>query len=674
MDFHTLPRRDLQFLCKKNKIPANMTNVAMADALEALQTVEGIDEILNDASKLESPKKAEAGSPELPRTASRRASARRAPAAEEPKGTQGSPLPRSRRVTAKALEILQLVDGDGVEDEGKQEGKKEMPKTPAAALRSSRKPQGTAGRRAAKKGESGAEEIVGETLAAASGARTMRRRTSKKEEQEGVHEAAVEVPLPTPATRGGRRTAARKATAAEEDEKEEEAAAASRTTARRTRQTARKATESAAASTAGRRVTRAMAAAKMAELDQEEEEDNDRVTEGIDGPKNGSPQASDEKSDSLKNMEVSDSKGDLVEKMDGCEGVENECNEEVGEQKRDPFSGLEDSPIRGLVSEVDPLSLCDEIVEKSQESSITDLIPVDVDSHPTEERNGGDAPDGKEEGGSGEALSGALNDDLILLDSSKQLEEIIRMEKKKKKKAEKANPAEKKVLEDTEGLLEISSISGEVLPKTAAELSVAMDDTSSAADPTRSPAKEEGMPEELINSSVKSSPLVGDPTGEIINSVTASLTNISIDTGDLVENTSDSGLVFEAPEAHPLDSSDCSSVETTIGITSPVEEVVEEKSAGKVRVSLAIYEEKTNATENKVADSLAMAGAESGEVEGQFKVADQNLLPKAVDLHSLSLRKLRTIYKEKLINVNNNTKVMEGKRLALAELNENLLS
>lgn len=405
---------------------------------------------------------------------------------------------------------------------------------------------------------------------------------------------------------------------------------------------------------------------------------------GIDDPKNGSPQASDEKSDSLKNMEVLDSKGDLVEKMDGCEGVQNECNEEVGEQKRDPFSGLEDSPIRGLVSEVDPLSFCDEIVEKSQDSSITDLILVD--SHPTEERNGGDAPDSKEEGGSGEALSGALNDDLILLDSSKLMGgnnpdggeeeesrdggEVLNLPLQDSAESEtiidsspeinllpaNESPAEKKVLEDIEELLEISSISGEVLPKTAADLSIAMDETSSAADPTRSPAKEEGIPEELINSSVKSSPQVGDPTGEIINSVVASLVNISIDTGDLVANTSDSGFVFEAPEAHLLDSSDCCSVETTTGIVLPVEEV-EEKSAGKGRVSVAIYEEKTNAAENKVADSLAMAAAESGEVEGQFKAADQNLLPKAVDLHSLSLRKLRTIYKEKLINVNNNTKV-----------------
>jgi hypothetical protein len=39
MDFHTLSRRELQTLCKKNKIPANITNVAMADALSALPQV-----------------------------------------------------------------------------------------------------------------------------------------------------------------------------------------------------------------------------------------------------------------------------------------------------------------------------------------------------------------------------------------------------------------------------------------------------------------------------------------------------------------------------------------------------------------------------------------------------------------------------------------------------------
>ncbi|KAL6132327.1 hypothetical protein ACLB2K_070698 [Fragaria x ananassa] len=39
MDFHTLTRKALQALCKQNGIPANITNVAMADSLSALQHV-----------------------------------------------------------------------------------------------------------------------------------------------------------------------------------------------------------------------------------------------------------------------------------------------------------------------------------------------------------------------------------------------------------------------------------------------------------------------------------------------------------------------------------------------------------------------------------------------------------------------------------------------------------
>ncbi|CAH8381394.1 unnamed protein product [Eruca vesicaria subsp. sativa] len=57
MDFHSLLRRDLQFLCKINKIPANMTNLAMADALKSLETVEGLDEYMNQCNSnvLQSP-------------------------------------------------------------------------------------------------------------------------------------------------------------------------------------------------------------------------------------------------------------------------------------------------------------------------------------------------------------------------------------------------------------------------------------------------------------------------------------------------------------------------------------------------------------------------------------------------------------------------------------------
>ncbi|KAG6438385.1 hypothetical protein SASPL_103326 [Salvia splendens] len=48
MDFHSLSRRELQALCKTNKIPANVTNVAMADSLKNLEIVEGVDEVLQE--------------------------------------------------------------------------------------------------------------------------------------------------------------------------------------------------------------------------------------------------------------------------------------------------------------------------------------------------------------------------------------------------------------------------------------------------------------------------------------------------------------------------------------------------------------------------------------------------------------------------------------------------
>ncbi|XP_068669682.1 uncharacterized protein [Aristolochia californica] len=67
MDFHCLTRRDLQALCKKNRIPANMTNVAMADALKALQTVEGIEDIQQHTEDIQTPARAPAkAGPQIP--------------------------------------------------------------------------------------------------------------------------------------------------------------------------------------------------------------------------------------------------------------------------------------------------------------------------------------------------------------------------------------------------------------------------------------------------------------------------------------------------------------------------------------------------------------------------------------------------------------------------------
>ncbi|KAG6655746.1 hypothetical protein I3843_05G212600 [Carya illinoinensis] len=98
MDFHSLARKELQALCKKNKIPANITNVAMADALHALQHVEGLEEILNPSNSVLSKSTGEAviGLPDIPRTACR-TSTRRKPIKEESEISQT--LTRSRRGT-----------------------------------------------------------------------------------------------------------------------------------------------------------------------------------------------------------------------------------------------------------------------------------------------------------------------------------------------------------------------------------------------------------------------------------------------------------------------------------------------------------------------------------------------------------------------------------------------
>ncbi|KAJ6877560.1 hypothetical protein NC651_030343 [Populus alba x Populus x berolinensis] len=94
MDFHSLSRKDLQALCKKNKIPANMTNISMADALKVLDKVEGLDEFTNAPPKSDSQQSPEkAGSNEILQT-SCRTSTRKKPLRIEPESSQ-KPLTRT---------------------------------------------------------------------------------------------------------------------------------------------------------------------------------------------------------------------------------------------------------------------------------------------------------------------------------------------------------------------------------------------------------------------------------------------------------------------------------------------------------------------------------------------------------------------------------------------------
>ncbi|PON98391.1 hypothetical protein TorRG33x02_056250 [Trema orientale] len=115
MDFHSLSRKNLQALCKKNKIPANTTNVAMANALQALQHVEGLEDVLNQF-----PEDTVIGSPDVPPT-SCRTSTRRRPIKAEPESSQPA-LTRSRRGTRRGVVEEEAVDFE----------RNEIPNTPAA--------------------------------------------------------------------------------------------------------------------------------------------------------------------------------------------------------------------------------------------------------------------------------------------------------------------------------------------------------------------------------------------------------------------------------------------------------------------------------------------------------------------------------------------------------------
>ncbi|CAN6269129.1 unnamed protein product [Urochloa humidicola] len=96
MDFLALHRRDLQALCKRNGVRANMTNAAMAEALAALPAVDGIEEYVKQPIAVPAP--------------TAKAVAEEEEEMEPRLEKQGSPLPRGRRVTAKRKEPSKTED------------------------------------------------------------------------------------------------------------------------------------------------------------------------------------------------------------------------------------------------------------------------------------------------------------------------------------------------------------------------------------------------------------------------------------------------------------------------------------------------------------------------------------------------------------------------------------
>ncbi|KAG6426619.1 hypothetical protein SASPL_110845 [Salvia splendens] len=113
MDFDSLSRRELQAFCKRNKIPANMTNAAMANALKALDIVEGVEEFMQSSqsesaqSAVELLDSSEVTSPYVPPTAARSTRRRNAlkDDAEDVTSIMTTTRRTTRRTAAKASNV-----------------------------------------------------------------------------------------------------------------------------------------------------------------------------------------------------------------------------------------------------------------------------------------------------------------------------------------------------------------------------------------------------------------------------------------------------------------------------------------------------------------------------------------------------------------------------------------
>nr|GMC98686.1 high mobility group nucleosome-binding domain-containing protein 5-like [Ipomoea batatas] len=143
MDFRSLTRRELQALCKKNKIHANITNVAMADALQALDLVEGIEDFLKPSeaetaiSSVELPHKSDISSQSVPSTVRR--TARRKTVKNDTETSQS--LTRTRNSTRRKLagnEVAETPIMPTVERSAAAKEKQDV-QTPGAVLTSQKR-------------------------------------------------------------------------------------------------------------------------------------------------------------------------------------------------------------------------------------------------------------------------------------------------------------------------------------------------------------------------------------------------------------------------------------------------------------------------------------------------------------------------------------------------------
>ncbi|CAL5054863.1 unnamed protein product [Urochloa decumbens] len=342
MDFHALSRRELQALCKRNGVRANMTNAAMADALQGLPSVDGIDEI---GTTLCLP---------TPGRSAMKSAAKMAELAGEEQ--HGSPLPRGRRVSVKSPEAIRMEVEEG-EDEMKRDLVKEIVRTPGVALRST-------SRRAR------ATPAPLPTPVPASSARATTRRTTARKTEEVA---------PTPATlRRSQRTAARKAAASVEVEEPAEDVSAARRPTRSARSKMTMALD---------QEEDVAAATSMQDKMQPEEQEavasdvkcddpkEDEVTKLLADNRDEEPEEGEEANSSdvtigsalASDNSCVDTKMMEEEAIKHQEGIVEEKEPASVERPAPPLATMEDSPILGVLSKAEA---SEPVIDKAQDAPL----------------------------------------------------------------------------------------------------------------------------------------------------------------------------------------------------------------------------------------------------------------------------------------------------------------
>ncbi|XP_078163757.1 uncharacterized protein LOC144558764 isoform X3 [Carex rostrata] len=609
MDFHSLARRDLQAMCKNNKIPANLTNAAMADALQSLKSIEWVEEI---KQKL------------MPQS--------------ETFEQHGSPLPRSRRVAAISSDISGFSMGEinDKEEEMNKEALIEANQTPSTAVRRSRRIQssmstrtregtstagagmgtGTAGTRTrkVKKEEAPAEavdSVVEVTPAPQRGRRkavetpaqgviprssarstgmgtcTAGTRTRKGKKEEAPAEAVDTVVVETPAPQRGRRKAVE--TPAQ--------GVVPRSSARPTRQSTRRLAES----TGGTRVTRTLTKLALDPVDDKEAE-----TDVIELRRATEPKPADK----LEVEKVADQ--NQVNEV----SKETEQAEEAEEQTEDVDLVKEDE----LVSD-EKLNLVEphgEQIEIPQEKSNTDT-----------------------EGSIQEELSSKASEQKEILTEVEAVEEQLNINVSEEEKEILTEKVEEVVEEQlNSNVSEEEKVASLLSDRNAALISEEGQGIKVA------PEKDESEVNQTI---LADSPIMG-LVSEIMQENNSDLQNaLSSDIITLDLQNAPSGLCLSSPIRAPVDK----------GVEKMLDSVVRHFANTKMIDASEVQKE---VTDKVVSD------------DGSELVQNENADKERVDLKSMSLRKLKALYKDRLNEVNSK-KIVEddGKRLPLGKLDENLL-